>query len=101
MIDALQKIIGGVAGHFNGFEQVAAVFWHKLDGDAFRELQQQITQHHGLAGTVLCGLVVKLDLWRRKFPAGGGGPSKRLEFIEAELMPGFELVIEAERDLAA
>ena len=39
-------------------------------------------------GGVLCGLAVKMNLWKHRFARGGGGPNRRMEFVKSEILPG-------------
>ncbi|MDE2337197.1 MAG: hypothetical protein KGL10_07785 [Alphaproteobacteria bacterium] len=84
----------------NGFE----TFWKDINRATFMEMRTQIEENHASMGSVLCGLIVKMHLWKKEFPDNNvGGPATRLKFVMTELEPGLnklkELEVEARKRL--
>jgi hypothetical protein len=71
-----------------------------VNAESFRRLREAIASHHVTIGTVMCGLAVKFRLWEDRFPNQGGGPSNRLEFVESEIQPGLNTIMQATRELS-
>ncbi len=71
------------------FRSSFEMFWLDINRDSFLEMRKQIEENHGTMGAVLCGLVVKMNGWKKEFPSGtSGSPSARLKFIISEMEPG-------------
>src|SRR3990172_8262500 len=47
-----------------GFE----MFWTDINRNSFRILRKQIEENHTSMGAALCGLVVKINSWKKEFP---------------------------------
>lgn len=66
-------------------------FWNDINKDSFSQLRRQIEESHTSMGSVLCGLVVKMQVWAKEFPDNDvGGPTKRAKFVMTELEPGID-----------
>ena len=61
---------------------------YDINADTFRSIRELISSHHVTIGGVLCGLAVKMNLWKHRFARGGGGPNRRMEFVKSEILPG-------------
>lgn len=73
------------------FQKSFEMFWSDINKDNFQRLRLQIEENHASFGSVLCGLVVKMQSWTREFPDSTmGGPQKRAKFVVTELEPGIE-----------
>ena len=83
----LTDITTSITGRFESFENRSRDFWRNINAESFRAIRDLIAAHHLTIGGVLCGLTVKMDLWKSRF-ARGGGPIRRLEFIRSEILPG-------------
>ncbi len=86
------------------FQYVFETFWKDINVATFHQMRQQIEENHASMGSVLCGLIVKMHLWKKEFPDNNvGGPSTRLKFVMTELEPGLDklkaLEIEARKRL--
>ncbi len=81
-------ITSSITGRFENFDRKSKDFWTDINAETFRSIRQLITSHHVTIGGVLCGLAVKMGLWKYRFSRGGGGPNKRLEFVKSEILPG-------------
>lgn len=86
------RLTVSVNERFAAFDKESKKFWTNLNADSFKRLQAFITGEHVFLGTVLCSMVVKLDMWKFRFPNGAGGPMKRLDFIKSEIVPGLERI---------
>ncbi len=97
----LTDITTSLTGRFEAFDRRSKDFWRDISAESFRAVRQQIESHHVTIGGVLCGLAVKMALWKERFPQGGGGPQKRVEFIRSEIMPGLDHINAIERQAGA
>jgi hypothetical protein len=84
----------------HGFEN----FWKDINRESFQQMRKQIEDNHSSMGSVLCGLIVKMHLWKKEFPDNNvGGPATRLKFVTTELEPGLlklkDLELEARKRL--
>lgn len=93
----LTSITTSITGRFEAFDRRSRDFWVNISADSFRDVRHQIESHHVTIGGVLCGLAVKMALWRDRFPRGGAGPQKRVEFIRSEILPGLDHIMAIER----
>lgn len=74
-------------------------FWTNINNQSFRQMQKQIEENHSSMGSVLCGLVVKMNLWRKEFPDNSvGGPSTRIKFVLTEMDPGLSKLKDMEHE---
>lgn len=92
----LTDISTSLTGRFEYFDRRSRDFWEKIDGATFRDVKQVITAHHVTIGGVLCGLAVKMALWKRRFENNPGSPNRRVEFIKSEIIPGLKRLQELE-----
>ena len=86
----LSAVTTSITGRFEAFDRRTRDFWNEINAESFRAVRAQILSHHTTIGGVLCGLAVKMSLWRQRFPQGGGGPMKRVEFVRSEIVPGLD-----------
>ena len=96
----LTVITSSVTGRFESFDRRSQDFWSDINAASFREITRLITAHHTTLGSVMCGLTVKMDLWKERFPTGGGGPLRRIEFVTSELLPGLDQIRDLEQAAA-
>ena len=82
------EITASITGRFESFNRRSQDFWTDINADTFRSIRKLITAHHVTIGGVLCGLAVKMNLWKLRFARGGGGPNRRIEFVKSEILPG-------------
>ncbi|MBP2232389.1 hypothetical protein J2847_005718 [Azospirillum agricola] len=83
----LTDIATSITGRFESFDNRSRDFWRNINAESFRAIRDLIVTHHLTIGGVLCGLAVKMNLWKARF-SRGGGPVRRLEFIRSEILPG-------------
>jgi len=86
-----------VLSRFQAFDAASREFWKDLSRERYGELRQLIQSHHHVVGGILCGLSVKMERWHTDFPNGGGSPNKRLDWIQAEMVPGLDRIRALER----
>lgn len=98
---SLQRIVHSIHDRFRYFDESSAAFWQKPTADSFRALRKEITAQHSATGAVLCGLVVKFNLWSDRFRTRAGGYQRRLEFMESEMLPGLSALQAMEEKIAA
>jgi len=91
------EITASITGRFENFDRRSKDFWTDINAETFRDIRKLITAHHVTIGGVLCGLVVKMDLWKERFAQGGGGPNRRIEFVKSEILPGLSHIKMLER----
>jgi hypothetical protein len=74
---------------------------HPIWRISVKDFRETVTAHHVSIGAVLCGLAVKMMLWKERFPTAVGGPSKRLEFLQSEIYPGLGHIRRMEESVAS
>ncbi len=84
----LTDISTSITGRFESFDNRSKDFWSDINAETFRAIRELIASHHVTIGGVLCGLAVKMNLWKSRFLRGGGGPNRRMEFVKSEILPG-------------
>lgn len=93
----LTDITGSVTGRFEAFDRKTQDFWADINADRFHEVRKLILSNHKTVGGVLCGLTLKMDLWKRRFRGKGSvGPQQRIEFVKAEILPGLSWIKDLE-----
>lgn len=98
----LSDISGSITGRFESFDRKTQDFWAEITAERFHEVRDLIVSHHTTIGGVLCGLVLKMDLFAERF--GGKpsvGPNRRVDFVRSEIEPGLGWMNELERSAAA
>jgi len=92
MLDEIERdltdITTSITGRFESFDRRSKDFWNDINAETFHKIRALISAHHLTIGGVLCGLAVKMNLWKMRFGRGGGGPQRRVEFIKSEILPG-------------
>jgi hypothetical protein len=97
----LSEITGSITGRFESFDRRTRDFWTDITAERFHEVRDMIIAHHTTIGGVLCGLVLKMDLWRGRYAGKSGiGPLRRIEFIKGEILPGLDYMRDLERSAA-
>ncbi len=101
IIADLSDISGSITGRFESFDRKTKDFWTDVSAERFKEVRDLVTAHHMTVGGVLCGLTLKLDLWRDRFPdRSAGGPQQRIEFCISEITPGLDYIKQLETKAA-
>jgi len=89
----LSEISGAITERFDHFNAKTKNFWSDISADKFHEVRHFIADHHTTVGGILCGLTLKMDLWKERFPTDDtGGPQQRLDFVSSEIQPGLDYI---------
>ena len=88
-MDASVRFIMRRFGHF---DELSRLFWIDLNPDRYAKVRQTVTNHHTTIGGMLCGLAVKMETWREEFPTGAGSPNNRVDFLNAQMVPGLDKI---------
>lgn len=94
---SMKFVVSSFGARLEGFQSKFKTIWGDINRRSFNEIKDVILSSHQSLGGVLCGLSVKMRLWRERFPNGDAGPSKMAEFTRAEILPGLERVERIER----
>lgn len=95
--NSMNEISTSIVGRFEFFDLRSKDFWNDISAESFQSFRETVSAHHVSIGAVLCGLAVKMKLWKERFPQANGGPSKRLEFLQSEIHPGLEHIRRIEK----
>lgn len=88
---SLRVVSASIRERLGKFQANFEAFWGNINKSSFDNLRKQIENNHTSMGSVLCGLVVKMQNWTHEFPDNTvGGPQKRAQFIMTEMEPGME-----------
>jgi hypothetical protein len=99
---ALQSLRGGLAKRLSLIEARTRKLFENMTQEEFRSVRTMIEQQHVAIGAILCGLTVKMNIFARMFPHdNAGGPVKRADFIQNEMMKGIESMRELERRMVS
>lgn len=88
----LTQISGAINERFDLFDEFSKTFWDDVSPESFRMFGAAVTAQHVGIGAMLCGLTVKMMLWRERFPNRAGLPTRRIEFLSSEILPGLERI---------
>lgn len=81
----------GLTGRFESFHTNTKGAWNNISVERFSEVGAMVKAHHTTIGGVLCGLGIKLNAWRQRFPSrDSGGPQARAEFLHSSVLPGIK-----------
>lgn len=94
----LSEISNAITQRFDHFNEKTKNFWDDISADRFHEVRHFIADHHTTVGGILCGLTLKMDLWKERFPTDDtGGPQQRLDFVFSEIQPGLNFIKNLQR----
>ena len=86
-----------MTGRFEAFDRKTQDFWGDINADRFHDVRRLILSNHKTVGGVLCGLSLKMDLWKSRFrDKKSVGPQQRIEFVRAEILPGLNWIKDLE-----
>ncbi len=98
---ALHSLRAGLAKRLALIEARTRHLFENMTQEEFRSVRALIEQQHVSIGAILCGLTVKMDIFARLFPHdNAGGPVKRADFMQNDMMKGIEAMREIERRMA-
>lgn len=84
----LKVLINAIRMRLNFFKKSFQDFWGNVSLDTFENLKSNLIVSHENLGAVLCGLIVKMNMFNEKFPTRGGSLKGRAEFIRSEIAVG-------------
>lgn len=94
----LNSLRGGLAKRLELIEGRTRRLFENMTQQEFHAVRTLIEQQHVAIGAILCGLTVKMNTFARLFPhPNAGGPVKRADFMQSEMMKGIDIMREAER----
>lgn len=103
--DDINDLLTSVTGRFEAFRQHSDGMWEDIDAEKFKKTKRLVLSAQETVGGVLCGLGIKLNTWKEKFPhASSGGPVARSDMLFSEILPGLDKLTALERagrDVAA
>lgn len=94
----LNSLRGGLARRLELIESRTRRLFEHMTQEEFHAVRTLIEHQHVAIGAILCGLTVKMNTFARLFPhPNAGGPVKRADFMQNEMMKGIDIMREAER----
>ena len=97
--DTMRFLTNSIRERLAQFQTGFETFWNNINHDSFLQMRKQIEENHASMGSVLCGMIVKMNLWKKSFPDNNvGGPSTRIKFVMTELEPGLIKLKELEHE---
>jgi len=97
--DTMRFLANSIRERLTQFQSGFETFWKDINHDSFLQMRKQIEENHASMGSVLCGMIVKMNMWKKTFPDNNvGGPSTRIKFVMTELEPGLLKLKELEHE---
>lgn len=98
LISVLGDITSSTTGRFETFHKLTNNMWDNLSADSFRKTEQIINGYRTTIAGVLCGLGIKINAWRERFPKrDAGSPQARAEFLISSIRPGMQAIQKIDR----
>lgn len=95
----LNDLLTSVTGRFEAFRQHSDRMWENISAEKFRTVKEHVITSQRTVGGVLCGLGIKLNAWKSRFPSKTtGGPIARSEMLYQEILPGLDKLLAIERE---
>jgi hypothetical protein len=95
----LNDLLTSVTSRFEAFRQHSDQMWEDIDADKFQAVKEHVVRSQRTVGGVLCGLGIKLNAWKSRFPHNdAGGPIARSEMLFSEILPGLDKLKAIERE---
>lgn len=103
MVDQIQTdlndLLTSVTGRFEAFRQHSDRMWDNISAEKFRMVKSHVINSQRTVAGVLCGLGIKLNSWKARFPNKDiGGPIARSEMLYQEILPGLDKLQAIERE---
>ncbi|MBT5050905.1 MAG: hypothetical protein HOM58_20560 [Rhodospirillaceae bacterium] len=93
LVNDLNDLTSSTTGRFESFHKNTENMWNDLSAERFRSTETMIRAYHKTIGGVLCGLGIKMNAWKKRFPNHDtGSPQARVEMILSSMMPGMEII---------
>lgn len=84
-----------VTHRLEAFDRQSEGVWRNISAQRFREFEALVKSEHASLGAILCGVSVKLEHWKSKFPAAElASPPKMATFLRSEIRPGMDAIRE-------
>ncbi len=100
LITVLGDITSSTTGRFETFHKLTDNMWGKLTADSFKKTEQIINGYRTSIAGVLCGLGIKINAWKERFPMrDAGSPQARAEFLISSIRPGMEAIKKIDRSM--
>ena len=93
----INDLLTSLTGRFETFRQHSDQMWNDIDAAKFQRTKQLVMVAQETVGGVLCGLGIKLNAWKERFPStDAGGPVARSEMLFSEILPGLDKLMAIE-----
>lgn len=95
---AMGSLHANITQRLQMIERRTTSLFENMTQQEFRAVRTLIEQQHVSIGATLCSLTVKMNSFARQFPhANAGGPVKRADFMQHEMIKGIEMVAREQR----
>ena len=85
-----------VQEHLMVFNKLENEFWSEVSARRLREIEDVAKANHTQLGGILCGMTVKMNSWRKKFPTPERiTPHRVAAFVMSELGEGIGNIYDA------
>lgn len=98
--EVLVRVLSTLQARLKRFRRRFESFWSDINAKSFYELKNAIITNHSNISGMVCGLAVKMGLWKKRFPNDQAGPNRRAEFILQEMVPGMRKLAMLEENAA-
>lgn len=94
----INDLLTSLTSRFEAFRQHSDSMWEDIDAEKFQSTKRLVTSAQETVGGVLCGLGIKLNAWKERFPhAHSGGPVARSDMLFSEILPGLDKLTALEK----
>ena len=94
LVTNLNDLLASTTGRFEKFYNDTDEMWDNISTEKFRDTETLIKSYHTAIGGVLCGLGIKMNAWKKRFPSPqSGGPYARAEYLLNSVRPGMEKIM--------
>lgn len=95
----LNDLLTSVTGRFEAFRQHSDRMWENITAEKFRTVKAHVITSQRTVAGVLCGLGIKLNAWKTRFPSkSAGGPVARSGMLYQEILPGLDKLMAIENE---
>lgn len=100
LVANLSDLTASTNGRFEKFHSATDKMWEDISAEKFRNTETLIKSYHTTIGGVLCGLGIKMNAWKKRFPTRkSGSPQARVETLLSSMLPGMEKIMEIDRGI--
>ncbi len=95
--DLIESVLGGLRSGISDrlavIENHTRHLFNNMTQEEFRAVKALIERQHVTIGAILCNLTVKMNSFARTFPHdNAGGPVKRADFMQNEMIKGIDIM---------